>query len=79
MYNLYIKMTINNPSAGEYLYSDILSPLSQFEIYDLLSMRILNNFYISITNIGFYLMVGALFLLIINLVANNYFKLSSNK
>lgn len=78
-------MTLYNSKATGYeypsecQYSDILSPLSQFEIYDLISMRILNNFYISITNIGFYLMLGALFLLIINLITNNYFKLNTNK
>jgi F-type H+-transporting ATPase subunit a len=41
----------------------VLSPLSQFEIRDLLSIDapILGSVHISITNIGFYLMIGAFF------------------
>jgi hypothetical protein len=58
----------------------VLSPLSQFEIRDLLSIDapILGSVYISITNIGFYLMIGAFFLLVINLLSTNYNKLVSN-
>ena len=57
-----------------------LSPLSQFEIRDLLSIDapIFGNLHISITNIGFYLTIGAIFLTIISLLGTNYNKLVSN-
>jgi hypothetical protein len=56
------------------------SPLSQFEIRDLLSIDapIFGNLHISITNIGFYLTVGAIFLVILSLLGTNYNKLVSN-
>ncbi|KAK4638716.1 ATP synthase F0 subunit a (mitochondrion) [Podospora pseudocomata] len=56
------------------------SPLTQFEIKDLISIDtpILGNLHISITNIGFYLTMGAFFLLIINLLSTNYNKLIGN-
>ena len=59
---------------------DISSPLNQFEIRDLFSLDapILGNLHISITNIGFYLTIGAFFLLVINLLSTNYNKLVSN-
>lgn len=62
------------------LYRDILSPLDQFEIRDLLSLDapILANLHISVTNIGFYLTIGALLILAINLLSINYNKLVSN-
>lgn len=57
-----------------------LSPLSQFEIRDLINIDtpILGNLHISITNIGFYLTIGAFFLLVINLLSTNYNRLVSN-
>jgi len=60
---------------------EIFSPLSQFEIRDLLSidLPILGDLHISITNIGFYLIIGAFFLLVISLLSTNYNKLVSNK
>jgi F-type H+-transporting ATPase subunit a len=60
------------------LYNDILSPLEQFEIRDLLSLDALGNLHISITNIGFYLTVGAFFIFMINILSTNYNKLVSN-
>jgi hypothetical protein len=64
------------------LYSvrENLNPLSQFEIRDLvyIDTPVLGNLHISITNIGFYLTVGAFFLLVINLLSTNYNKLVSN-
>jgi F-type H+-transporting ATPase subunit a len=66
----------NSPvSSGE-----VLSPLSQFEIRDLINLDtpVLGNFHISITNIGFYLTIGAFFLLVVNLLSTNYNKLVSN-
>lgn len=61
-------------------WRDNLSPLSQFEIRDLINIDtpILGNLHISITNIGFYLTIGALFLLITNLLSTNYNKLVSD-
>jgi len=66
----------NSPvSSGE-----VLSPLSQFEIRDLINLDtpVLGNFHISITNIGFYLTIGAFLLLVVNLLSTNYNKLVSN-
>jgi F-type H+-transporting ATPase subunit a len=60
------------------LYKDILSPLEQFEIRDLLSLDALGNLHISITNIGFYLTVGAFFIFMLNILSTNYNKLVSN-
>jgi len=60
---------------------EVFSPLTQFEIRDLLSLDlpILGDLHISITNIGFYLSIGAFFLLVINLLSTNYNKVVSNK
>jgi len=60
------------------LYKDILSPLEQFEIRDLLSLDALGNLHLSITNIGFYLTVGAVFIFMLNILSTNYNKLVSN-
>jgi len=56
------------------------SPLSQFEIRDLLSLDapILGNLHLSITNIGLFLMLGALFILALNLLTTNFNKLIGN-
>lgn len=61
-------------------YREILSPLDQFEIRDLLSidLPILGNLHLSLTNIGLYLTIGAIFLLAISLLSTNYNKLVSN-
>lgn len=62
------------------LWREVLSPLNQFEIRDLLSLDapIFGNLHISITNIGFFLTIGAFFVLIISLLSTNYNKLVSN-
>ena len=67
-------------SFNNNLYREILSPLDQFEIRDLLSLDapILGNLHISITNIGFYLTIGGLFILIMNILSTNYNKLVGN-
>ena len=59
------------------LERQVISPLSQFEIRDLLSIEapILGNLHISVTNIGFYLIIGASFLLVISLLSTNYNKI----
>jgi len=58
----------------------ILSPLDQFEIRDLISINlgIINNSHISLTNIGFYLIISVIIILGINILATNYNKLISN-
>ena len=58
----------------------VLSPLDQFEIRDLISinLNILNNYHISITNIGLYLTISTIIILSINKLATNYNKLISN-
>ncbi len=62
------------------LNREIVSPLNQFEIRDLLSLDapVLGNLHISITNIGLYLMIGAFFILALNLLSTNYNKLVGN-
>lgn len=62
-------------------FSENISPLSQFEIRNLLSleMPILNNWHLSITNIGFYLTISGLFILTLYLLSTNYNKVVSNK
>lgn len=60
------------------IWRDSLSPLNQFEIRDLINIETLGNIHLSITNIGFYLTIGAFFLLVINLLSTNYNKLVSN-
>jgi len=59
---------------------EILSPLTQFEIRDLLSIDtpILGNLHISLTNIGFYLTIAGFIILTLNLLSTNYNKLISN-
>jgi F-type H+-transporting ATPase subunit a len=67
-------------SFNNNLWGEVLSPLNQFEIRDLLSLDapLLGNLHISITNIGFFLVIGAFFMLMINLLSTNYNKLISN-
>jgi len=67
-------------SLNTNLFREIISPLDQFEIRDLLSLDapILSNLHISITNIGLYLVLGAFFILVLNLLSTNYNKLVSN-
>jgi len=65
-------------SPTTYLIRDIASPLNQFEIRDLLSLDALDNIHISVTNIGLYLTIGAIFLLAINLLSTNFNRLVSN-
>ena len=61
------------------LFTEIRSPLDQFEVRDILNLEVLGgNLHLSITNIGFYLTLGALIILILSLVATNQNKLVSN-
>lgn len=62
------------------LFTEISSPLDQFEIRNLLSLDapVLANIHISLTNIGLYLTIGAFIALTLNLLATNYDKIVSN-
>jgi len=63
-----------------YSYTNIISPLDQFEVRNLLSLNapVLGNLNLSLTNIGLYLTIGTLLALTINLLAVNYNKVVSN-
>jgi F-type H+-transporting ATPase subunit a len=63
------------------LFTEISSPLDQFEIRNLLSLDapILANIHISLTNIGLYLTIGAFLIISLNLLATNYNKVVSNR
>ena len=63
-----------------YFYTNVTSPLDQFEIRNLLSLDapILGNLHISLTNIGLFLTIGTIFILGLNLLATNYNKVISN-
>jgi len=65
----------------KHLFTEVSSPLNQFEIRNLLSIDapILANMHISITNIGLYLTIGAFLILSLNVLAINYNKIVSNK
>ena len=64
-----------------FLIREIISPLDQFEIRDLLSLdaSILGNLHLSITNMGLFLIIGALFFFILNFLSTNFNKLVGNR
>ena len=72
------EVVISSPSLSS--STAVLSPLEQFEIRDLLNLDapIIGNLHLSITNIGFYLTVGAFFIFMLNILSTNYNKLVSN-
>ena len=85
IYGLTIEYNYNNYTMQEItqifnLTREIISPLNQFEIRDLLSLDgpVLGNLHISITNIGLYLMIGVFFNLTLNFLSTNYNRLVSN-
>lgn len=61
-------------------FATIASPLDQFEVRDLLCLNapILGNMNLAITNIGLYLTIAALIILLLNVLATNYNKVVSN-
>lgn len=65
----------------KHLFTEISSPLDQFEIRNLLSLDapILANIHVSLTNIGLYLVVGMFLILSLNILATNYNKIVSDK
>jgi F-type H+-transporting ATPase subunit a len=54
------------------------SPLDQFELRDIISINLLDNFHISLTNIGLYLIISFFILLSFHLLGNNFNKLMYN-
>lgn len=62
--------------------SETVSPLSQFEIREILSLKlaIQNSFvlYIDITTIGLYLMLSLIFILVMSILSLNLNKIVSN-
>lgn len=61
------------------LFTEIRSPLDQFEIRDILNLEVLGgNLHLSLTNIGLYLTIGAIIILTLSIVSTNYNKLVSN-
>jgi len=66
---------------SNYLFTEITSPLDQFEIRDLLSLDapILANLHISLTNIGLYLTIGTFLTLSLNALTTNNNRLVSNR
>jgi len=60
--------------------TEIVSPLEQFEIRNLLSLDapILGNLHISLTNIGLYLTIGIFIIVMLNVLAINDNKIISN-
>jgi len=61
-------------------FSNIISPLDQFEIRNLISLDapLLGNLSISLTNIGLYLTIAGYLVFIISLVSNNNNRVVSN-
>lgn len=61
-------------------FFNILSPLDQFEIRNLLSLNapVLGNLSLSLTNIGFYLTIGGYLIFIISLLSTNDNKIVPN-
>jgi F-type H+-transporting ATPase subunit a len=62
-------------------FTDVPSPLDQFEIRNLLSIDapVLANIHLSLTNIGLYITIGAFLILSLNVLATNYNKIVSDK
>ena len=63
------------------LFTEVLSPLDQFEIRDLLSldMPVLGYFHLSITNIGLYMTIAAFIAFYFSILATNHSRITPNK
>lgn len=61
-------------------FLNLISPLDQFEIRDLISLNapVLGNISLSLTNIGLYLTLGGYLVLALSLIGNNNEKIVSN-
>jgi F-type H+-transporting ATPase subunit a len=64
-----------------FLYSEIFSPLDQFEIRNLVSLNgpVIGNVQLSVTNIGLYLTIATIIIVSLNLLSTNYNKIVSNE
>lgn len=62
----------------EKFFTYILNPLNQFEIKDFLYFESLGNIHISITNIGFYLTLSLILIMVMNFLSTNLNRLLSN-
>lgn len=62
-------------------FTNILSPMDQFEIRNLISLDapILGNLHLSISNIGLYLVIGGYLAFIINVISTNNNKIVPNE
>jgi len=60
------------------LTSQVISPLNQFELRDMLDLNLLNHLHLSITNIGLYLTIGCIIILALNVLSTNYNKIIPN-
>jgi F-type H+-transporting ATPase subunit a len=70
---------MNNFTLNSGMFTQMVeSPLDQFELRDFLSITFF-SLKISLSNIGFYLIVGALIVLSLNLLATNYNRVISNR
>lgn len=62
-----------------HFFQEIVSPLDQFEIKDFFNLNMMNHLYISITNIGFYLTIGTILILLLSFLSTHFDKIGSNK
>jgi len=62
-----------------HFFQEIVSPLDQFEIKDFFNLNMMNHIYISITNIGFYLTIGTILILLLSFLSTHFDKIGSNK
>jgi F-type H+-transporting ATPase subunit a len=60
------------------LFTQVTSPLDQFEIRDLLNLKLLGNINISLTNIGLYLTIASIVIVLFSVLATNYDRLIGN-
>lgn len=69
---------INNMN---FLSTYFTNPLSQFEIRDFFNLKLsfLNNLQLSLTNIGLYLLLAGIFVLIVSLLSINSNRLIGNR
>jgi F-type H+-transporting ATPase subunit a len=75
--NEYNKNLLSNNDYTAHFFYKASNPLDQFEIRNLLSVEA-PILHISLTNIGLYLTIGALIVLVLSLIADNYKKVVSN-
>lgn len=64
-----------------FLSTYFTNPLSQFEIRDFFNLKLsfLNNLQLSLTNIGLYLLLAGIFVLIVSLLSINSNRLIGNR